>query len=103
MDIFWPIKTGRTFFDVNTIFHLAFWVFMGSNFWYAKAYISKPNSLVVGVCGALVWEVAERFFERWFPQMFTHPESWYNSWLSDPLTALIGILLANYALEHWSF
>jgi hypothetical protein len=30
---FWPVRTGITFFDVWTIFHLAFWVFMGSNFW----------------------------------------------------------------------
>jgi hypothetical protein len=101
MSCLWPIKTGITFVDVNSIFHLCFWVFMGSNLCFLK--MDKFSAMFVSVIGAFLWEAFERYAEIRWPEIWKFPESFCNAYLSDPLTAVIGILFAYYALNHWQY
>lgn len=101
MSWFWPVRTGSTFFDVWTIFHLAFWVFMGSNFWALSRWIDRPRALLVGLVLSFLWELFERYGERKWPDVWLTPESWLNSYVSDPLTCVVGMMAAWYALDHW--
>jgi hypothetical protein len=101
MGWFYPIRTGQTFFDVWSIFHLAFWVFMGSNFWAAQKFIERPRAMLVGLCLAYGWELFERYAEHKWPDVWLTPESHLNSYVSDPLTCVLGMLFAWYALDHW--
>ena len=101
MNWFWPIRTGRTFFDVWTIFHLSFWLFFGSCSWAARHYIDKPHALLIGLTMAYGWEIFERYAERKWPNIWLNPESPLNSYVSDPLTCLVGILFAWWALTYW--
>lgn len=94
-----PIRPGQTFLDVSTIFHLAWWTFMGSNFWYLRIPLSA--ALALGLVGSYAWEVFERFAEPRWPQFWQHPESLLNAYISDPLTSVVGILFAYYVLRHW--
>lgn len=103
MNWLWPIKTGRTFFDVWSICHFAFWLVFGFN-WGAVALRNKSEHAwwlpyVVAVVGALLWEVVEgQVFE---PLGFVrHPEAWFNRWLSDPLVAVIAVLFALWLVRH---
>lgn len=100
---FWPIKTGRTFIDVWTIFHLSFWIFMGSNFWTIRTYVDRPRAMLIGIIVAYLWEFFERYAERKWPTVWLSPESALNSYVSDPLTCVVGMLFAWYALDHWRF
>lgn len=99
IDWFWPIRTGRTFIDVNSIFHLAFWIFMGSNFWFMK--VERNRAMLIGLALAYAWEIFERYAERRWPDIWTDPESALNSYVSDPLTCVVGMLFAWYALDSW--
>lgn len=92
-------KTGYSFFDVWTLVHLAFWFFAGSLVWSSK--MNRLNGVVSCVVVALLWEVFERYAEKRWPTLWLNPESWWNSWLSDPLTCVVGVLAACYALDHW--
>jgi hypothetical protein len=103
MFIFWPIKTGQTFFDVWTIFHLSFWIFMGSNFWNIQKFINRPQAMLIGICLSYVWEIFERYAERKWPNIWLSPESFINSYISDPMTCVIGILFAWFALDNWRY
>ena len=100
--------TGRSFIDVWSIFHVAFWVFFGSVLWSkqnAAVTAGKPSRRSLHLAGcmgaALLWEVFEKYAEKKWPTMWLTPESWYNSWVSDPLTCVLGVLFALYALDHW--
>lgn len=94
MSWLWPIKTGKTFFDVWSVCHCFFWVVLGFNWgalapkhkWMALAWLPFAVTLVL----ALLWEVAEKWYFE--PHGWVlHPEVWYNRWLSDPLVGLIGM------------
>lgn len=98
MEWFWPIRTGITFFDVWFIVHLSFWVFVGSNIWAIKA--NRFKSLMWCLVLALLWEVFEKFAEKKWPNLWLNPESFVNSWISDPLTVLIGVLGICYLLDR---
>lgn len=98
MGWFWG-KTGYAFFDVWSIVHFAFWVFAGSLPWGMK--MSRPLAMGLCLLGAYAWEVAERFAEKKWPQYWLNPESWWNSWVSDPLMCVFGVLFVWYALDHW--
>lgn len=101
MNWFWPIRTGITFFDVWTIIHLCFWVFMGSNFWNMQPLLSLKGALILGLLLSYAWEVFERYAEVQHPVVWKNPETWLNSYVSDPLTSIIGILIAWYMLDNW--
>ncbi len=99
MDWLWPIKTGKTFFDVWTIVHLSFWVFVGHLAW--VFHWNRWYSMGVFMTVALLWEVFERVMEPKRPDIWLNPESWLNAWVSDPMTCLVGVLFIWYALDHW--
>ena len=97
MRCFWPIVTGKTFFDTSSIIHFSFWIFAGSCLAYAKKPISR--AMVIMAVLAYGWEIFERFAEKKWPQIWLHPESWYNAWLSDPLTGVLGIWAAYWLVS----
>ena len=45
---------------------------------------------------AVLWEIFERSAEKKWPQVWLHPEGWLNAWVSDPLTAFLGVWFAYY-------
>ena len=117
--------TGFSFFDVWALVHFAFWIFAGSCAW---ALIRKWNlvwgrliTLLVCLGLAFGWEgletyLAPRYHERWGDWFLyeghtykaecinwfdtCHYESWWNSWISDPLTCLVGVLLIWVLLDR---
>jgi len=100
--------TGISFLDVWTIFHVAFWLVVGSLLWsreYAAAKAGKPTHRTAHLIGcmvvALAWEAFEKGAEKWWPAYWLNPESWYNSWVSDPLTCIVGVLGAFFVLNRW--
>jgi len=99
MGWFFGGRTGYAFFDVWAIVHFCFWVFAGSCLWGFKA--SRPLMLAGCMVVALLWEVFEKYAEKKWPQMWLNPESWWNSWVSDPLMCILGVLFIWYALDNW--
>ena len=99
MSWLWPIRTGRTFFDVWSLVHFAFWFVVGSVPWSTK--MSRPLALGLCLGGAYAWEVFERYAEKRWPNLWLNPESWQNAWISDPLMCMLGVLSVWYALDHW--
>jgi hypothetical protein len=98
MSWFWG-HTGTSFLDVWTIFHLAFWVFFGSCIWAFKW--NRRAALIGCLVGAFAWEFFEKYAEKAWPNRWLNPESLWNSYISDPLTCLLGVCFAFYALDHW--
>jgi hypothetical protein len=99
---FWPVRTGQTFLDVWSIFHLVFWIFFGHCIWVVfDGKFDRPRAVLVCMVTAYLWEVFERYAEPRWPHLWKTPESFLNSYISDPLTCLVGILFAWYALDHW--
>jgi hypothetical protein len=99
MDWLWPIKTGKTFFDYWSLIHFFFWAVVGSTF----AHTAMGRTKVFGICMALayLWEFMERYLEVKYPNVFLTPESWVNSYVSDPLMCVIGLLVAWYGFDNW--
>jgi hypothetical protein len=118
-------KTGFSFFDVWALVHLCFWVFMGSCVWALDKKIrwGYTRILFFAICLALAfgWEGLERFLAPryhemwgdWFLQdgfkylgecVVWSPdcrfESWWNSWVSDPLTCVVGVILVWTLLDN---
>ena len=96
-DWLWPIRTGKTFFDVWSLIHLAFWLSVGTFFGlgHVRPVVGWPIIIVL----AYVWEVAERLF---FWRFVKHKEVWFNSFISDPLmtcSALLGYSLAGQSCD----
>ena len=89
------MATGRSFFDVWSLIHLAVWFVVGGNLEALDLshWIRWPAILA----GAILWEVAERL---WFRRWVKYQESWLNSWVSDILMAFVGagagMLLISY-------
>jgi len=101
---FWV--TGKSLFEVWSIAHLAFWIFVGSVIWpvWAKDWPWWPHRvLTVLVClvAAFAWEVFEKYAEVRWPDKWLHPESFINSWISDPLTTIIGVVGMMWMLDRW--
>lgn len=94
MEYFWPMTTGYTFIDVWSFAHLGFWVFISSTIWALK--LNRKISFFVCVGIALAWEVFEKFAEHRWPDRWQDPESWVNSWVSDPLTCIITFWVVMY-------
>lgn len=99
-------KTGYAFFDVWSLVHLSFWFFVGSNIWAftnRHAHEEGVRTLLIGlsVLGALLWEVFERYAEEEWPNVWLSPESWWNAWVSDLLTCVVGIWLVLFLLNRF--
>ena len=94
----WKIQTGKSFFDVPSIFHLAFWIFAGSCFAYAKMNMLK--AMVYMAIIAYGWEIFERYAEKKWPTIWLHPEGWLNAWVSDPLMGVLGLFIAYWLIKR---
>ena len=92
-------KTGYSFFDVWSLSHLGFWVFIGSTLWAAR--VNQVFATLCCLSVAFSWEIFERFAEKQWPTVWLSPESWWNSWLSDPLTCLVGVSGMYFLLNKW--
>ena len=98
-------ETGYSFFDIWTVPHLAFWIFVGSLLWpFVKNNGRAVWFIALGGCltAAYCWEIFERFAEVQWPTLWLHPESPWNSYASDPLTTVIGVLGMMWALNRWA-
>ena len=97
--------TGRSFIDVWTLPHLAFWIFVGSVLWpFVKDAGAGARLIALGACliAAYLWEGFEKIAEVRWPQLWLHPESLVNSLVSDPLTTVIGILGMMWLLDRYA-
>ena len=92
-------KTGYSFFDVWSIVHFCFWVFAGSILWSMQT--KRPWAMGASILLALAWECFERYAEKRWPALWLNPESPWNSWGSDILMCVAGVLFVWYALDHW--
>ena len=81
---------GYSFFDAWTIAHISFWAFIGSCLYAFK--VKWEVALLFAISGSFMWEVTEYFLSQEFTQVWLSQESWWNSWISDPLTSLVGVL-----------
>jgi hypothetical protein len=70
---------------------------VGSIFWAARTSII---SLWFCILAAFLWEIFEKFAEKNWTHIWLDPESWYNSWISDPLTCVVGFLGIWWLLDH---
>jgi hypothetical protein len=103
MDWLYPIRTGKTFFDVWSVCHFAFWLVFAFN-WVAltvrhQLQVAWWAVYVVALVFALVWELIEwRILE---PNGYVlHPEIWFNRWLSDPSIALVAVVVGLWLVRH---
>jgi len=90
---------GYAFFDYWSMAHVSFWFVIGSTIAAAKL-----NRMIFGMLCmsiALMWEVFEKFAEKKWPEVWMSPESWWNSWLSDPLTVVVGLGVAFIGFDRW--
>lgn len=94
---FWPIRTGITFLDYWSLSHFGFWFVVGATL----ATASRGWVAVCCLAVAFGWEVFERFAEVTWPRVWLSPESWVNSWISDPLMCILGLLVAWYGYDNW--
>lgn len=116
--------TGFSFIDVWALVHLTFWIFFGSCLWAGLRQKGREARIVaLTACMVLAygWEMSEAVFApqyhglwgdwflydgahyefacvSWLP--ICHYESWWNSWISDPLTCLIGVPLIWFLLDR---
>lgn len=91
--------TGTSMFDVWTIVHTCFWVFIGSCLW--SLGVDRAAATVACVAVAYAWEAFERLAEELWPHLWLTPESWLNSYVSDPITCVVGLLFIWHALDSW--
>lgn len=92
-------ETGIAFFDYWFLAHLSFWFFMGSTL--AALKLPRIEAGVASLIGALLWEIFERFAEKQWPQTWQSPESFLNAWISDPLTCIVGLVVAWWGFDKW--
>lgn len=92
-------RAGYAFLDYWTISHLGFWVVYGSTV--AAVKLNRAIFAIFAVSGALMWELFERFAEKQWPTVWQSPESWWNAWISDPLTAVVSLWVAYVGFDHW--
>ena len=90
--------TGYSFFEVWTLVHTAFWIFVGSTLW--AFHLNRWLALVSGLLLALAWELVEHVMAPAHPEIWKDPESWWNAWLSDPLTCIVAVLSIYWLLDH---
>lgn len=94
----WPIRTGKTFFDVWSVVHLAAGLIIGADLF------SQDWSLWKTFVGAVVlgyaWELVETFIEWKWPGVVKHPEGKLNRWVSDPWMVVAGAMLGAWLISY---
>jgi len=96
-DWLWPIKTGKTFFDVWSACHFAAGAVIG----FDLGSFDMPFGwfcLTTVVLGYL-WEVVETLIEKYKPGAIKHPEGPLNRWVSDPLMVFLGALVGYWLVS----
>lgn len=91
--------TGYSFLDYWTLAHLSFWFVVGSTL--AALRVKQGFALLASLSAAFSWEIFERFAERAWPTIWMSPESWWNAWISDPLTCVLATTVAFYGYAKW--
>ena len=89
--------TGYSLLDVWTLVHLCFWLFIGSCLYPTGFKLWKATLVCFGL--SLAWEVFEHFAFQWWPHLWHDPESWFNAWISDPLT-VVAVPIIYWLLAH---
>lgn len=84
-------QTGKSFFDGWSIVHLAFWIVIGSTI--AAFHVPFLVGMLINMAFAYGWEIFERYAEKRWPNVWRHPESKINSWISDPLMCVLGTII----------
>lgn len=92
-------SAGYAFFDYWFLIHLSFWIFIGSCV--AALKLNRALFAILGMSAALMWEAFEKFAEKKWPAIWLSPESWWNSWFSDPLTVVVGFAVALIGFDFW--
>ena len=87
---------GTSFVDAWTLVHLAFWFVVGANLASFDTPVWVCWLVFTGV--ALLWEVVEQLVVHRLLGWVRHPESWWNSWVSDVLAAWIGGFAGYYII-----
>ena len=90
--------TGRSFLDYWTISHVAFWLVAGSTL--AAMKTSRIKAVLVCLAVALGWEIFEVGAEKWWPLIWTSPESLLNKF-SDMVTVGVGLGISFYGFDKW--
>jgi len=90
---------GYAFFDYWFLMHLSFWLVTGSTI--AAVKLNRAIFSMLCMSTALLWEVFEIFAAKKWPDVWLSPEAWWNAWVSDPLTVVIGLGVAFYGFDHW--
>jgi len=91
-------NAGYAFFDYWFMAHLSFWFVIGST----AAAMQLKRGLAFACClsAAYSWEIFERFAEKKWPLVWQSPESWWNAWISDPLTVCISLTVAFFGYDY---
>lgn len=92
-------RAGYAFLDYWVMVHLSFWIVTGSNI--AAFKLNRAIFGMLSMSAALMWEGFERFAEPRWPTIWQSPESWWNAWISDPLTVVLGLGLAFVGYDFW--
>jgi hypothetical protein len=93
-------EAGRSFFDVWTLVHFAFWFFIGSVLW--PFHVNRMVATGVCMAIALAWEFFERYAEGKWPNIWLNPEGFLNAWCTDPLTCVLGMGLCWLLLDKFA-
>jgi hypothetical protein len=95
----WPIKSGKTVFDVWFVVHFAFWIVAGSTF--AAFHVPLMYGMLMMVGLAFAWELFERYAEVNLPNIWKNTESWVNAYLSDiGIAGVLGTLFGYWL--YWN-
>lgn len=117
--------SGFSFFDVWALVHFCFWIFVGSSVWALEKRVRwgywRITTFFICLALAFGWEALERLLAPkyhsawgdWFlykgSEFISHCEvwqpecrfeSWWNSFISDPLTCVVGVILIWVMLDH---
>ena len=101
-----PPITIAPIFDLWSIIHFGFWAFISSSVgaaWEPPLWVH----IFYTVIGSYVWEGIEYPLQRKYPARWSYRlESWQNSFISDPISNLLGaafgwFVVAHYRKHYW--
>lgn len=92
-------ETGYSFFDEWTLVCLVGWTLVGLII--LALQVNRTFAILCCVSVSISWEIVDRIAEKAWPSAWHSPESWWNSWLSDPLTVVIGLGAIFYVFDKW--
>lgn len=96
MDWIWSNGGGTALFDVYSLQHIV-WFIAVTTILYC---IYERHAIIAVVAVAIMWEIFEFWVVRnleWFP--FAGSEEMINKMIGDPISNMIGFLIANYCIN----